>query len=89
MDYELKEGLQDIGVFASYDDVKLLFKRLDTDRDGRVRYSEFCNGIEPSDPYCASVLNRRGSNNVRSYYRDDCFSYTTRLDFKDLMRKMI
>ncbi len=78
-----------MGIYASYDDIKLLFSRLDMNRDGRVRYSEFCNAIVPNDPYCASIVNRRNSNNIRGYYRDDCFTYTTRLDFKDLMRTMI
>ena len=39
----------------------------------------------PVDVYYATLVNRRQSNLVRSFYRDDCFNYSTRMEFKELM----
>jgi len=85
---ELKLKLADIGVFATYDEIDLFFKRYNKGRDGRLRYSEFCDSVVPVDSYYASMLNRRGASSLRSsmYPRDECFSYSTRLDYKELWR---
>lgn len=86
---DFKAALVDIGVYASNADVKLFFNSYDRDKDGRIRYYEFCKAIEPLDPYYAAVLNRRTSRNDRSstlYFRDNCFSYGTRVLFRDLLR---
>src|SRR6185437_15853964 len=89
---DLKMGLQDIGIYASYDEIDLFFKRYDKNRDGKIRFSEFCDAFTPSDLYYASQLNRRNSNN---YYpsrydpKDSCFSYSTRLEFKEMWRTHI
>jgi Ca2+-binding EF-hand superfamily protein len=89
---DLKLGLSDIGVFATYDEVDLFFKRYDKDRDGKLRFSEFCDAIVPNDAYYGSMLNRRGSSglNISRYApRNEIFSYSTRLDFKELFRTHI
>lgn len=81
---ELKLGLQDIGVYASYEEIDLIFKRYDKNRDGKFRFNEFCNALVPSDSYYASMLNRRNSNSYspRRYEpRDSCFEYSTRINF--------
>jgi len=86
-DYSFKAALSDIGVFATHDDIALFFKRYDVNHDGKIRYSEFCNAIVPNDPYHATLVNRRPSNNIRtSYYKDDVFTAGTRLFFKDLLK---
>ena len=48
-------------------------KRFDTNKDGRVRFSEFCEAVVPLDPYYATLVNRRTSNNIKGYYREDSF----------------
>ena len=86
---ELRIGLQEIGVYASYDEVDLFFKRYDTNKNGRISFSEFASALIPTDPYYAAMVNRRSSNSVylRKYDpRDACFQFSTRQDFKDLMR---
>ena len=73
---ELKIGLQEIGVYAGYEEVDLFFKRYDTNRNGRVSFSEFASALLPTDPYYATMVNRRSSNSVylRKYDpRDACF----------------
>jgi Ca2+-binding EF-hand superfamily protein len=40
----------------------------------------------PVDSYYATLLNRRTSNNIRAYYRDECFNYGTRFEFKQLFK---
>ena len=84
---DLKLGLAEIGIFASYDELELFFARYDTDKDGRLRFSEFASAFTPLDFYAASKVNNRGSNNVRPYpARDSSFEAATRFDFKNLWR---
>ena len=85
---DLKSGLASIGIYASYDELELFFKRYDKNRDGRLRYSEFCDCMCPLDAYYSTMANRRGSNNInlRNEPRDACFSYSTRVEFKEIWR---
>jgi Ca2+-binding EF-hand superfamily protein len=46
-EFDLKTGLSELGIYASYDDLKLFFKAYDSNKDGKVRYSEFCDAIVP------------------------------------------
>jgi Ca2+-binding EF-hand superfamily protein len=46
-EFDLKTGLSESGIYASYDDLKLFFKAYDSNKDGKVRYSEFCDAIVP------------------------------------------
>lgn len=83
---DLKYGLQDIGIFAPEEDLRLFFKRYDKNGDGLIRFSEFCDSIAPLDAGSAAILNRRSSNGLPPprYPRDECFCYSTRAAFKDL-----
>ncbi len=83
---DFKQSLNEISVYASNEDVKLFFKKYDSNKDGRIRYSEFCNAVVAGDPYYSTIVNRRSSNNIRSHFRDDCFTYSTRILYKDLLR---
>lgn len=44
---DLKSGLAEIGIYASYDEIELFFKRYDKNRDGKLRFSEFCDSMCP------------------------------------------
>ena len=84
---DLRFGLNDIGVFPSYQELELFFQRYDTDKDGRLRFSEFSEAFIPRDSYAASKLNGRGSNYMRPPFyptRDSCFETGTRFEFKDI-----
>ena len=85
---DLKSGLADIGIYASYDEIELFFKRYDKNRDGKLRFSEFCDSMCPIDGYYSQILNRRKSNdvNMRNEPRDACFAYSTRFEFKEIWR---
>jgi hypothetical protein len=84
---DLKIGLGEIGIFATYEELELFFARYDKDRDGRLRFTEFSDAFVPLDFYAASKVNNRGSNNLRPYpTRDSSFEASTRFDFKNLWR---
>ena len=81
---DLKQGLNSIGIFALNTELDLFITRYDQNKDGKLRFSEFVNAVMPVDTYYATILNRRNSNFSR--VREDCFSYSTRLQFKELMK---
>jgi hypothetical protein len=85
---DLKYGLQDIGIAAPMEQIELFFKHYDSNKDGRLTFSEFCNALLPLDPYCSRMLNARRDNNIRAppYAKDDVFMYSTKGLFKDLLR---
>lgn len=85
---DLKSGLNDIGIFPSYEELELFVKRYDKNYDNKLRFTEFCDAFTPIDNYYASLLNKRTSNNVRGrlYQRDDCFINQTKLEFKNAWR---
>lgn len=56
--------MNEIGVFADMQEIDLFFKRYDKNRDGSIRFSEFCDAIVPVDPYYGAMVNRRTSNSV-------------------------
>lgn len=48
---ELFQGLMQLfGVVPSQDEIDLFFQRYDKDKDGRLRYTEFCDIFVPHDP---------------------------------------
>lgn len=83
---DIKKGLESIGLFATSDEINLFIKRYDIDKNQKLRFSEFFDAMLPADAYYSEILRRRNSNGIRSYYRDDCFSFSTKLAFKDLMK---
>jgi Ca2+-binding EF-hand superfamily protein len=85
---DLKAGLNDLGVFPTYEELELFFKRYDVNRDNRLRFHEICNAFTTQDPYYASLVNRRTTNGLKAprYVRDECFEYATRNEFKEVWR---
>jgi len=65
---DLKDGLNNIGVFPSYEEMELYVKRYDKDNDMRLRFSEFCDSLTPNDTYYSAILNRRVANDVRGRF---------------------
>lgn len=45
--------------------------RYDRDRDGKLRYSEFCDSFLPTDPFHASLLAKKAPLQVSSVSRKD------------------
>jgi hypothetical protein len=85
---ELKNGLNDIGIFPSIEDLELFIKRYDKNNDRRLRFSEFSDAFTPLDAYYGSLLNKRISNETRGrlYQRDDCFLSETKIEFRNVWR---
>jgi hypothetical protein len=42
---DLKLGLADIGIYPSFEELELFFKRYDINKDNRLRFNEFCNAF--------------------------------------------
>ena len=86
--YDLEDGLAKLGIYGPRQEINLFMKRYDTNQDGRLRFSEFADALTPKDRVYANMLNERRSNyNVRN--PEDAFSYLTKLDFTDLLKKML
>jgi hypothetical protein len=85
---QLKEGLGDLGVYATFDEIELMFKRYDRDADGRLNYKEFEEAVMPTDPYYLGCLEkRRGTHTkINPYRRDDIFCHQTGCAFTALFR---
>ena len=46
--HELHSGLvNNLGLVPSQDEIELFFQRYDKDRDGRIRFAEFCEAFVP------------------------------------------
>jgi len=83
---EFYDGLKELGVAASYDDISLLFKRYDKDSDGRVRYSDFCSLVTPKRPEYEKILTTRPPYYLHHLMpKDVYFSAQTRLLFRDVV----
>lgn len=78
--------MNSIGIFPSLDELDLFVKRYDKDMDHRLRFSEFCEAFLPLDSYYSNLVNRRTSNDVRGYAKDDCFLTSTKLEFRNVWR---
>lgn len=44
---EFKNGLADLGIYTTYDEIDLFFKRYDKNKDGRLRFTEFSDAFLP------------------------------------------
>lgn len=54
---EMNQGLmRNLDIIPSNDELELFFQRYDKDRDGRLRFAEFCQAFLPQDrTYCAML----------------------------------
>ena len=58
--YEMKEILLlNMDIYSNIDDIKLLFKRYDKDRDSKLNYPEFIEMILPKKEEYAELIKRR------------------------------
>ena len=57
---EFYDGMRELGVAGTYSEISQLFKRLDSDMDGRVRYSDYRTMFAPKNKeYEFMMLGRR------------------------------
>ena len=85
--YDLRTGLNAIGVYPTQDEIDLFIARYDTSGDRRINSREFEAAFLTLDHYYASLVNRRPSNyKYPIYRRDDCFNYVTAEEFRNSWR---
>ena len=85
---ELKDGLGDLGIYATYDDAELIFNRYDRNSDARIEFREFEDAIRPLDCYYDGILAKKhGSHRrVNPYRRNDIFDPVTANAYVHLLR---
>jgi Ca2+-binding EF-hand superfamily protein len=84
---DIKQGLDKLGIYGPRHEIDLWFKRHDSNGDGKLRFSEFSDAFTPTDKIYADLLNNRRSSGAR--YPEDAFSFSTRLEFANCLRKML
>lgn len=88
---EFREGLSTLGIYPHLPDLELVFVRYDLDRDGNLRYSEFCEMMTPKNPEIAQILNSRSSYYIHKpyYRRDEFFHPETRGYLGEVLRTIL
>ena len=83
---EVRDGLAILKVFPTTSDLELVMQRYDVDRDGCLRYSEFCDLFQTKSPDYAAMLNSRASYYIHKpyYRREEYFNIETRLALEGL-----
>lgn len=85
--FELRNGLNAIGLYPTQEEIDLFITRYDTSGDRRLNMREFSDAFLPLDAYHARNVEVRGSNHrYPSYRRDDCFYPHTADEFKQVWR---
>ena len=85
--YELRSGLNSIGIFPTQDELDLFVTRYDTSGDRRLNHREFSDAFLALDAHYARMVEVRGSNHrYPTYRRDDCFYPHTADEFKNVWR---
>ena len=85
--YELRNGLNAIGLFPTQEEMDLFITRYDTTGDRRLNIREFSDAFLALDAYYARMAECRGSNHRYPVYRrDDCYYADTANQFKNVWR---
>jgi Ca2+-binding EF-hand superfamily protein len=88
--YQIRSGLNAIGVYPTSDEVDLFITRYDRDGNRRLSYHEFAEAFLAHDGYYRSMVDRRPSNYTpRPIRRDDCFLPNTAFEFQNMWRTHI
>lgn len=86
---DFKNGLADIGLSISHDEIELFFRRYDRDGDALLAFSEFSEAFTPYESYYASIIGRRTSSHKRinPYKKDDIFEHATGVQLREFLRQ--
>jgi len=80
------EGVKSLGVLGSYEDISLLFRRMDNDNDGTIKYSDYYYTFAPrKEPY-EELLMKRSPYKVTPSIG---FSSMTKILYKELLNLLI
>jgi len=87
---DLKYGLNNLDIFPSNNDIKLLMRRTDIKRCGTINYQDFFDLVTPFEKnYRNMVENRLPSNYTPNYNKADVFLFSTKLYLKNLFNLII
>lgn len=56
---ELEEGMRKYGVYANREELYLFIRKYDSDKDGKLRFSDFSEAFTPKQSEYSSLLNGR------------------------------
>lgn len=82
-------ALNDMGIYPTKEEMYILFKKLDKDNDGLLRYTEFTQNILPEDVSYAKIMNSRSPLYNTAESGIYAFEFDTRYTFKKLINKII
>lgn len=87
---QFEEVFNLIKQYPRTDELELVMKRYDKDKDGRLSFSEFSDMILPStEAYKKLVLARKTANKGGCYARGECFLRDTQAEFDRLLQLII
>jgi Ca2+-binding EF-hand superfamily protein len=85
--FQLRSGLNAIGVYPTEEEIDLFITRYDTTHDRRLQFHEFSAAFLAHDSYHRRNVEVRPSNYTpRPIRRDDCFNPTTSFEFQSMWR---
>jgi len=85
--HDIREGLSQIGVFPTSEEIELFMTRYDKNGDRLLCFNEMSEAFTALDSYYAHMLNRRSSNHRAPIFRrDDCFFADTQVELRNLWR---
>lgn len=83
----LMQGYKSLGVNLTLENAKLLMKRYDNDRDGKMTYTDICDIYRPRDPTLAKELKTRLPFDHKSTEKN--LSYSTLACLRTLFHKTL
>eukprot|EP00826_Nyctotherus_ovalis_P038171 TRINITY_DN3563_c0_g1_i10.p1 TRINITY_DN3563_c0_g1~~TRINITY_DN3563_c0_g1_i10.p1 ORF type:complete len:524 (-),score=118.15 TRINITY_DN3563_c0_g1_i10:267-1838(-) len=87
---EFSDGLKELGVASSYAEASLLFNRMDSDHDGRVKYSDYCFVFSPKRPeYEKVVIEKPPYDKNYLIERYVYFSAKTKMIYRDAFEVLL
>ena len=85
---DFDEGLKILGLYHSKSEVEALFRRIDKNGDGKIRYLEFVDALNPKDSIYSTHLQSKKPNYLASSIYE-AMTEQTLLEFAELLRCMM
>lgn len=74
---EIKDSLNELGIFPTYDEISLLLKKYDRNNEGVLRFASFSEILAPKDASYAEILNSRTPSYADNVPLDQIFTDET------------
>ena len=87
---DLEKGLKQLGIYASFKEIRLLMRRVDIKKKGYIDFSDFFDLLVPfQKKYRDNVERRIPSTFIPSYNKSEIFLLTTKIYLINLFRFII